>query len=305
MAGSCFILACSSSNGGSTESTSGGSGSFAGGPGAAPSNSHGTMSGSAGKGSRAGAPGASPADPEPGGGGAGAVEEMPPTNAPPIECNINGSCISDCREKAVTCAVASVGFACELRALTGAEAPTTCGERATVGMACCGGCGCVPVEVFFDGSHCWEGIPQCELPEFKDKFFEPHAPGSISDRPPIEDTGAAGMQSGSGGSLSVGGETSAGGTGGTGETEVGGGGLAMGGGAGSNSGGYSGSGTGGGAGIESGGSAGLAAGGGAGLDGAGSAGLENGGGAGFETGGSAGDAEAGMAGAISGAAASE
>lgn len=95
-------------------------------------------------------------------------------------CTVSGSCTSSkCSDQHVSCAIESTGVACEFEGFVGASTDVTCGERAVVGTACCGGCGCVPVEVFFDGSRCWQGVPQCTgLDQFSNKFFDPHAPGT-------------------------------------------------------------------------------------------------------------------------------
>ncbi|MEI9953811.1 MAG: hypothetical protein WDO74_33755 [Pseudomonadota bacterium] len=88
---------------------------------------------------------------------------------------MNGSCSSKCEDTTVTCGVVSTGIACEFEGFTGATAEVACGQRTVIGTACCGGCGCVPVEVYFDGAHCWQGIPKCTMPSFTDRLWDPHA----------------------------------------------------------------------------------------------------------------------------------
>ncbi|MEP7049204.1 MAG: hypothetical protein ABJB12_02580 [Pseudomonadota bacterium] len=107
----------------------------------------------------------------------------PPADALPTEdqahtqCDLNGGCVSKCTDQTVTCTVQSLGFACEMEGFVGASKEVACGQRAVVGTACCGGCGCVPVEVFFDGTSCWQGIPACTTFAFTNKFYDPHGPG--------------------------------------------------------------------------------------------------------------------------------
>ncbi len=79
----------------------------------------------------------------------------------------------------VTCTVVSDPGSCELQAYAGASATVGPGQTATVGTSCCGNCGCVAVEVYYDGSQCWEGIPSCSqgpVSEFAGTWFDPHAP---------------------------------------------------------------------------------------------------------------------------------
>jgi hypothetical protein len=100
------------------------------------------------------------------------------------ECTIGETCGSKCMATIVSCSIESLGFACEFDGFVGASTSLTCGERAVIGTACCGGCGCVPVEVYFDGKHCWEGVPQCTLEQFSNEMFDPHGP-TPPDAPPF------------------------------------------------------------------------------------------------------------------------
>jgi len=111
-------------------------------------------------------------------GGAGSSTDPVTTEPPPPpSCDLDGSCIKDdCKDTTVACGVESTGTTCEFEGFKGATAPVSCGQRAVIGMACCGGCGCVPVEVYFDGTHCWQGFPQCEMEEFRNKMVLPHLP---------------------------------------------------------------------------------------------------------------------------------
>ncbi len=82
---------------------------------------------------------------------------------------------TNCKNTPVTCGVESSGAACEFEGFNGATTQVTCGQQVVIGTACCGGCGCIPVEVYFDGTYCWQGLPKCMLPEFADQVFHPHA----------------------------------------------------------------------------------------------------------------------------------
>ena len=88
---------------------------------------------------------------------AGAAGENEATRPP---CDLNGNCDSSCQNTPVTCGVQS-GSECEYWGFVGATAQVTCGQRTVIGVACCGQCECVPVEIYFDGVTCWQGIPQC------------------------------------------------------------------------------------------------------------------------------------------------
>lgn len=96
------------------------------------------------------------------GGAAGAAEPPPP-------CDLNGNCTSDGDGEKVTCGVVS-GNECEFAGFVGATAQVAWGKSAMIGLACCGQCECVPVEVYFDGVRCWQGIPQCA----NNQFITPH-----------------------------------------------------------------------------------------------------------------------------------
>jgi hypothetical protein len=93
------------------------------------------------------------------------------------ECDLaDGGCVATCSGQSVTCTVESVSSACEPNMFADASATVACGQTVTVGTSCCGGCGCVPVQLYFDGKRCWEGMPACALSQFAGKFFDPHAP---------------------------------------------------------------------------------------------------------------------------------
>jgi hypothetical protein len=115
------------------------------------------------------------------GAGADAGDPSAPI-APPDECDIDGGCVSQCgvpgSAQSAVCAVVLRDALCELEGFVGASADVACGQRALIGTACCGACGCVPVEVFFDGTNCWQGMPTCTAPELAGHFLNPHAPGA-------------------------------------------------------------------------------------------------------------------------------
>jgi hypothetical protein len=98
-------------------------------------------------------------------------------------CTLDGggpnSCAALCTDGGVTCSVVGDPLSCEFEEFSEASAPVACGQTATVGTACCGACGCVAVEVFYDGARCWQGLPDCSqgaAAEFDGRWFDPHAP---------------------------------------------------------------------------------------------------------------------------------
>lgn len=101
-------------------------------------------------------PDGSDAGPEAAGMGGAAGE----AGEPPPPCDLDGNCDSDGDGAKVTCGV-EPWFECEFNGFVGATAQVGWGQRAVIGTACCGACECVPVEVYFDGKQCWQGIPQC------------------------------------------------------------------------------------------------------------------------------------------------
>jgi hypothetical protein len=92
------------------------------------------------------------------------------------ECDLDGGCASNCTGETVTCGVESYQDFCEFESFHDTPVTVTCGQTATAGIANCGGCGTVAVEVYYDGSKCWEGIPDCPLDGFAGKLVSPHAP---------------------------------------------------------------------------------------------------------------------------------
>jgi hypothetical protein len=125
-----------------------------------------------------------PSSPQPvvtvyaGAGGGADAEDPPDSSVPPNACEIDGGCVSQCTDPSAICAVVSRDILCELEGFVGASAEVGCGQRAVIGTACCGECGCVPVEVFFDGKNCWQGVPTCAAAEWANQFLSPHAPGA-------------------------------------------------------------------------------------------------------------------------------
>jgi hypothetical protein len=98
------------------------------------------------------------------------------------ECGTEGgpdACVVTCTDAGVTCMVEDPGFTCEFLEFAGWSATVACGQAAAVGIACCGGCGCVAVDVYYDGRQCWEGIPGCSrgpVAQFAGQWLVPHAP---------------------------------------------------------------------------------------------------------------------------------
>jgi len=110
---------------------------------------------------------------------AGADSQVPP---PPGDCDFaDGGCVSQCgaQHQSTVCAVVTPDSLCELQGFVGTSAQVACGQAAIIGTACCGECGCVPVEVFFDGTYCWEGVPTCTVNGLTDQYLDPHAPGAL------------------------------------------------------------------------------------------------------------------------------
>ncbi len=83
---------------------------------------------------------------------------------------------SSCATQTAVCTIVSASNACEIALTVGESATVACGSVATVRTVSCGGCTEVAVKVYFDGKHCWEGLPDCPLDEYAGKFFGPHAP---------------------------------------------------------------------------------------------------------------------------------
>lgn len=153
------------------------------------------------------------------GGAAGEAGEPPPP------CDLNGNCSSDGDGATVTCGVVPWNE-CEFSGFVGATADVHWGQAKVIGTACCGACECVPVEVYFDGAQCWQGIPQCG----NNQFVVPHATTTPnpSFTPPTDIWGTFHMGSGGyGGSAGSAAEAAgtggvAGGAGGAGALEQGG-----------------------------------------------------------------------------------
>jgi hypothetical protein len=99
-----------------------------------------------------------------------------PARTPPTECDVDGGCASNCAGETVSCGVESFANYCEFELFHDTPATVTCGQTATVGIANCGLCGSVAVQVFYDGSHCWQGVPDCQGSVSFGKLFDPHAP---------------------------------------------------------------------------------------------------------------------------------
>jgi hypothetical protein len=99
-------------------------------------------------------------------------------------CTGNGlsgyTCNPSSGGSAVTCAISSSSDNCEFKSFYGDTATLTPGQTAVVGQSCCGTCGCVDVELRFDGSECWQGFPDCcsgaDASEYCNQWQAPHAP---------------------------------------------------------------------------------------------------------------------------------
>jgi hypothetical protein len=89
--------------------------------------------------------------------------------APPPPCDLSGNCSSHGDGTTVTCGVVP-GNECEFSGFVGATAQVAWGQAAVIGLACCGQCECIPVQVYFDGAQCWQGIPGCA----ENRFINPH-----------------------------------------------------------------------------------------------------------------------------------
>ncbi len=84
-----------------------------------------------------------------------------------VSCVASWIAIAGCGSSSgnsVTCGIETDYFyegltSCELSGFAGASATLAPGETATVGVSCCGSCGCVAVEVRYDGTKCWDGGP--------------------------------------------------------------------------------------------------------------------------------------------------
>jgi hypothetical protein len=110
------------------------------------------------------------------GGGAGAGgEETAASGAggAPLasECSISDGCEARCQQATGTCQLIDMPFACEFDEYAGNSRELACGELVTVGPVECGGCGPVDVKIYFDGRSCWQGLPDCTLPEFNGVLF--------------------------------------------------------------------------------------------------------------------------------------
>jgi hypothetical protein len=133
-------------------------------------------SGEAGQGGQAGG-GNEAGDAASGAAGSGdAGTSNTPSQKPPMECDVDGGCTSKCTGETVSCAVESFGNYCEFELFHDTPVTVTCGQTASVGIANCGTCGTVAVKLYYDGSLCWQGIPDCPLPGAAGKLIDPHAP---------------------------------------------------------------------------------------------------------------------------------
>ena len=151
-------------------------------------------------------------------GAAGAAVELepaPPPPPPPTSCDLNGSCVSSsCEDSKLSCGVISTGAFCEFEGFSGATAPTACNQRAVIGTACCGACGCVPVEVYFDGTYCWQGMPQCKEDNLSNRMFYAHLPTTPNASFTLRDDASGSFFLGAGGFAGSGAGGAAGNSGG-------------------------------------------------------------------------------------------
>jgi hypothetical protein len=74
------------------------------------------------------------------------------------------------------CMVHSNGANCEFSQFNGYLATLTPGQTATVGTSCCGSCGCIAVKVYYDGTFCWQGVPDCTCCNLQGRWLNPYIP---------------------------------------------------------------------------------------------------------------------------------
>jgi hypothetical protein len=75
-------------------------------------------------------------------------------------CDGAGTCASSPNAACRTCTIRANG-ACEFNPFVGLGASLAPGQVASIGSVNCGSCGLVTVQVYYDGSRCWEGFPSC------------------------------------------------------------------------------------------------------------------------------------------------
>jgi hypothetical protein len=100
-----------------------------------------------------------------------------PPDTETAECDVDGGCAPTCTGQTVTCAIESFDNYCEFEVFKDVPKQVACGQVITVGTACCGACGCVDVDLFYDGHECWQSTPACTPEKFTPgQFYGPHAP---------------------------------------------------------------------------------------------------------------------------------
>jgi hypothetical protein len=131
--------------------------------------SNGETSGAVAKGGAAANSGVGRTDTQPDAIAGSAGEALDPTavgstggqaGEPRAPCDLEGHCDPKIVDEQFTCGVVS-GNECEFAGFVGATAQVSPGQRVVIGTACCGACECVPVEVYFDGDRCWQGMSRC------------------------------------------------------------------------------------------------------------------------------------------------
>lgn len=74
------------------------------------------------------------------------------------------------------CKIRSNGINCEFNQFEGQSALIVPGQTAKVGTSCCGTCGCISVQLYYDGFYCWQGVPECDCCNLQGRWLNPYIP---------------------------------------------------------------------------------------------------------------------------------